>query len=331
MTLRIILIQLRQTTTDQEEEAREAIAKYVRDLNKEIGTALNEIVGFRQKVAIVADQSIREVDKEMTHVRESFSTFVSQSNEVFSQVLKEVGIEFQTAMYDLTNKIRQIDVPTEVITTKLGTATESIVTELNGVRSSLGAGSHGLVTELDRVRSSLAAGSHGLVTELDGVRSSLAAGSHGLVTALDEVRSSLAAGSKEVEQSLNDSVLVVGRAMRESDEMLRSVASAHQKMAEAATVTGEAATGAQRFMENVRQTGIAMEQLNGRAADLGRVMSGVVAQLEARGEIHRSEIDQAKQLLRSVVTDIQSNGEAFTAAVVESAKDLRNAVRNVGS
>jgi len=64
MTLRIILIQLRQTTTDQEEEARDAIAKYVRDLNREIRAALTEIAEFRGRAAKMAEDSIREIERE---------------------------------------------------------------------------------------------------------------------------------------------------------------------------------------------------------------------------------------------------------------------------
>src|SRR5204863_5652613 len=68
MSLRTILIQLRHTVTDQEEEARESIAKYVVNLNQEIGTAISDISEFRKEAAQTASESLREVGSQMANV-----------------------------------------------------------------------------------------------------------------------------------------------------------------------------------------------------------------------------------------------------------------------
>jgi hypothetical protein len=240
----------------------------------------------------MAEESIREIEKEMATVRDAYSIFASRSNEAFSEIANQAAVQFQNAMQGLANRIGQIEVPGDVITSKLGVASDSII------------------------------------TALDGLRASLSSGSREPVSALDAVRSSLTTGSQQFGQSLNDSVLVVARAAREIDEIQGTMAAAYRKMAEAASISGEAAIGAQRFTKDVGQTAVAMEQLRGRAAELGRALSEIISDLQTRGNVYRSEVDQARQLLQSVVSDIQSHGNAFTDAVVESANDLREAIKD---
>jgi methyl-accepting chemotaxis protein len=258
MSLRIILIQLRPTTTDEEEEARESIAEYVLALNKEMGTAISDIAQFRQHVVDISNNSIEELRSHLRNISGALGGIVEESYTGFSNMIGKVTPEVESAMRSAG----------DLIATRMRAFAESLAIDLSGVRAVILA-------------------------------------------------------------SLGEHVASIGRLTEELKSMETAIKAANQRITQAASLPEDAGAAVQRFTDTMGQATASIEQVQRHAFDLHQRLSELSQLLQQVSGLYKSDIDEFQKNLRSAVSDIQANGEAFSASLIKNANALREAIREV--
>jgi polyhydroxyalkanoate synthesis regulator phasin len=137
MTLRIILIQLRQTASDQEEEARESIAKYVVALNSDISETIAELRRFRNEAVGNAAESAKEFGRQMVEIGATSGDAVQESNRTLLKSVQQVTANIDHSMQEVVRRLNQLEVPTDVFTTRLQSSADALSREIEQLRQSL--------------------------------------------------------------------------------------------------------------------------------------------------------------------------------------------------
>jgi len=135
MTGRILIIQL-MNGDEGEEVARESISHYVRELNKEVKTALELFRTHRESVLIEAERLASEAKRgrnesslAMTEVITEISTFVETAVKKLDESVEA-----------LTSRIANLDIPTDIMSEHIRGVATTMRGDLEQLRWDLGAG-----------------------------------------------------------------------------------------------------------------------------------------------------------------------------------------------
>lgn len=121
MSLRIILIQLRQTVTDQEEEARTSIAKYISRLEGEMQSAVNELRKFREQSNEEMRRSVEKmrethalVSERLENVTKQSGDAVEASNALIVEHTRAAMVKIEESASDLAGRLREVVLPSDL-------------------------------------------------------------------------------------------------------------------------------------------------------------------------------------------------------------------------
>ncbi len=134
MTGRILIIQL-MNGDEGEEVARESISHYVRELNKEVKTALELFRTHRESVLTEAERLASEAKRSR-----------NESNVAMAEVINEISSFVESAMKKLdesvealTGRIANLDIPTDVVSDHIRGVATTMRSDLEQLRWDLGA------------------------------------------------------------------------------------------------------------------------------------------------------------------------------------------------
>ncbi len=137
MTLRIALVQMRQTASDQEEESRAEIAEYVQKLNLEVRATLEEVHNFRTSAIEQAKGAATHFTDGMREISRQSGEAVATSNSRLLDGVNEVVAQIRDSTSEVLERLRRLDVPTDVISSQLRQSAEALSTEITSLRSVL--------------------------------------------------------------------------------------------------------------------------------------------------------------------------------------------------
>lgn len=137
MTLRIILIQLRPTVSDQEEEARESIASYVTQLNSQITGAIRDIQKFRDIAIVSTSETARKLTQELSVLSQSSKEAVEASNSAINQSVSDIVKQMNSSIEEVLNRLKRLDIPENVLSERLEAAAISLSRDIENLRTSL--------------------------------------------------------------------------------------------------------------------------------------------------------------------------------------------------
>jgi len=106
MSLRIILIQLRQTSTDQEEEARESIAQYVVQLNQEIAETISQLKQFRHTAISTTSSTAQQFADDLRRLGASSEQAVKDSNTAILKSVQEIMARMDASMQEVIARLQ---------------------------------------------------------------------------------------------------------------------------------------------------------------------------------------------------------------------------------
>jgi hypothetical protein len=129
MSLRIILIQLRPTVSDQHEEASTSIAKYISTLNDELRTAIKDIKNFRRHTLDEAQQTIEKTRATTEAVNQNLRDIGAMSSNVVEESNKVIVKRIEDSMTDLAGRLRELVLLPDL---------DGINQNISGLRKSLG-------------------------------------------------------------------------------------------------------------------------------------------------------------------------------------------------
>jgi ABC-type transporter Mla subunit MlaD len=137
MTLRILLIQMRSTASDQEEEARDSIAQYVIALNSEIAHALTEIKSFRVKAIEEAADAAHGFSVQMERIGASSGQAVTDSNAAILKSVQQVTARIAESMADIVRRLAALEVPTDIFAARFNTSADALSADIDQLRKSV--------------------------------------------------------------------------------------------------------------------------------------------------------------------------------------------------
>jgi hypothetical protein len=137
MSLRIILLQLRHTTTDQEEEARESITQYVVSLQKEIEHTIDQVRSFRGAVEKDATTSAFEFGQQIREIAQTAGQAIRVSNETMVLSLKQVTLQADQTIQEIVRHLASLDLPTDVFAGRLKASADALSADVDELRRSI--------------------------------------------------------------------------------------------------------------------------------------------------------------------------------------------------
>jgi ABC-type transporter Mla subunit MlaD len=127
LTFRILLIQFRETVSDQEEEARESISKLVVGLSAEVDESVKALRSARERMLSTATEGLGAVQSEvMKNVERANATYLRSTAELLTKV--------EGAVTDLLGRFSNLDIPQDLITRKIDESVGQIAEEVRNLR-----------------------------------------------------------------------------------------------------------------------------------------------------------------------------------------------------
>ncbi|HEX6980229.1 MAG TPA: hypothetical protein VF342_13105 [Alphaproteobacteria bacterium] len=276
MSLRIILLQLRQTVSDQEEEARESIARYVTDLNVEVSRTLTEIREFRKAAVKSVTDAAGDLARQMQQISASSEKAVSSANDAILRSVDQVTGRLEQAVGEVVRRLGEIDVPTDVFAIRIQESADALAHDIANLRNSLNDSAGSFASTLADSSSTMVR----IKNEIDGLQRVIA--------------------------SASQSVSQIATAAAES-------MANNQRFAQTAS---EAAEAMQRFREEARTLAQALQDLNQRLevraeahqAELERVAASVraaVDEVRSNSEAFSTTLVTSANALRDAIREVR--------------------------
>jgi hypothetical protein len=137
MSLRIILLQLRHTTTDQEEEARESITQYVISLQREVEHTIDDVRRFRGAVEKDATTSAAEFGQQIREIAQTAGQAIRESNETMVLSIRQVAQQADQTVKEIVQHLASLDLPTDIFTGRLKASADALSADVDALRTSI--------------------------------------------------------------------------------------------------------------------------------------------------------------------------------------------------
>jgi methyl-accepting chemotaxis protein len=155
ITLRIILIQLKPNVSDHEEDTRESIAAYVAGLHKEIEDSTTEIRRFRSSVSSILAHNLEDFEKGLTDNNKVAGQALTNASDELLRRLTVATQTVQSAVTEVSDKLRRLDVPTDYLTVRINEAGDSLSKNIGQLTDRISVSSSALADALERNTSNL--------------------------------------------------------------------------------------------------------------------------------------------------------------------------------
>jgi hypothetical protein len=136
MSLRIILLQLRHTTTDQEEEARESITQYVISLQREVEHTIDDVRRFRGAVEKDATTSAAEFGQQIREIAQTAGQAIRESNETMVLSIRQVAQQADQTIKEIVQHLAGLDLPTDIFAGRLKASADALSADVDALRTS---------------------------------------------------------------------------------------------------------------------------------------------------------------------------------------------------
>lgn len=131
--------------------------------------------------------------------------------------------------------------------------------------------------------------------------------------------------------SLNEHVAVLRRLSEELKSIEAVIKTSNERIARAVKLPEDVAEAVRQFTERVSQAAGSIEGLGTHASDLDRRLSEFAELLRQLGSLYRADISGIQRSLSAAVSDVKSNGEAFSTSLIQSATAIRDALKEASS
>lgn len=153
LTARIVILQLRSSWVDETEEPREALLVMVQNMTQEIGESIK---AFRD----ARDLLLREAQTGIGGIQQVAVNGILANQQTFTNQSAQMLNEMNSSIADLLSRFEAVDVPSDIVATKLHDAASAIANDLENFRQNiknLGEDvSGGLSNTLDQIRTATA-------------------------------------------------------------------------------------------------------------------------------------------------------------------------------
>jgi hypothetical protein len=133
MTLRIILIQLKPNVSDHEEDTRESIAKYVKELNYEVTATVAEMARFRSSVITTMDSTLAEFETRLASNTENAGGALNEASAELFRRVKDAVMTVEAAVNEVAVKLSNLDVPTDYLSGRITRAGDALTADIGSL------------------------------------------------------------------------------------------------------------------------------------------------------------------------------------------------------
>ncbi|PWC82499.1 hypothetical protein TSH100_23655 [Azospirillum sp. TSH100] len=290
MTLRIFLLQARDTPLDQEDEARETIAKYVEAITRESEESLRVLRETRTRMVQETAEISSKMGEELLTISSEVKSRLNETDKDFGELVKQHIASLEPAIIDIARRLEAVELPSDIITARLNAAVDEVASELHKMRSTLQQSS---ATFADSFDGGIGAFNEG-IAKLCSVSDDL-----GRVRELLDEVSDVVARTAEV-----------GR-----DNVTLSADAARQQADATKQFTSDAAE-ASRTMRELKQT----------TEDMVVAVSQLQKATKSEFTAYQQRLEQEADKLRQAIGRVEADVSAFEKTMDESVTFLREVV-----
>jgi hypothetical protein len=199
---RILIIQFLTTARDQDEEARQSIADYINELNREIETTLSQLRTFRESVVNSVSRVTDELADEAKRNRKDTNGAVKSATDALVRSVAQSTSKLDGSIDNLVARITNLEIPDDVLSAPIQRIADGMAADLNKLRSELDTGARNFAATL---RDGLDERARSYETELDRI-------SKGNIDAAKDAKDSV----EQLTTALTDSLKKITDAVREA-------------------------------------------------------------------------------------------------------------------
>lgn len=145
MTLRILLIQLRPTAGDFDDDTRESMAKYVQQLNTQVSSTLESLIGFRNAILSNTNKATEEFKQAILVSSSASVDTITRSNEELAANVNRVSERIDMAVKELVGRLGQVEVPTNFLSESIKDMSTSMTDDVFQLKQKLDKAFGGMV------------------------------------------------------------------------------------------------------------------------------------------------------------------------------------------
>lgn len=288
MTLRIFLLQGRQTVSDQEEDARESIARLVEDMTNEIDTSVKLLASSRTRILAETHELSSRMAADLLAANNETYKRLSTANDEFLGSIRSHLESIGPAVTEIRRRLEAIDLPHDIIRGRIDSAVAEIA------------------ADLDRMRATLQQSSGVLATTFDGGVATLNAGMASLAT---------------ISTDLDRIKMIIGDA---SDAVARTTAISHSSVAASIEVARETSESSRRFAADAIEASEAVRGIRRTADDMSAAIIKLKLAMDSELTQHHQVIESDAVRLRESVHNAASDIQSFKQTMTESIGFLRD-------